>query len=95
MEVHDQSGETYNTNKHIRFKTSMPISDLYDYSDAYIVVNGDITVLRRNSDVYDKKLTFKNNAPCISCISKINNILIDNAEDLDIVIPRYNLIEYS
>ena len=73
----------------------MPISDLCDYSDAYIVANGDITVLRRNSDAYDKKLTFKNNAPCISCISKINNILIDNAEDLGIVMPRYNLIEYS
>ena len=40
IEVHDQSGETYNTNKQIRFKTSMLRSDLCDYSDAYIVVKG-------------------------------------------------------
>ena len=70
-------------------------SDLRDYSDAYIVVKGDITVLRRSNDAYDKKLAFKNNASFISCISKINNTLIDNAEDLDIVMPMYNLIEYS
>ena len=69
-------------------------SDLRDYSDAYIVVKGDITILRGNNDAYDKKLAFKNNASFISCISKINNILIDNAEDLDIVMPMYNLIEY-
>ena len=42
-----------------------------------------------------KKLAFKNNAPFTSCVSKINNTLIDNAEDLDIVIPMYNLLEYS
>ena len=71
-------------------------SDLCDYSDAYIVVKGDITVTRpNNTDEYDKKLVFKNNAPFISCISEINNTLIDNAEDLDIVMPMYNLIEYS
>ena len=45
--------------------------------------------------MYDKKLAFKNNAPFTSCISKINNTLIDNVEDLDIVIPMYNLREYS
>ena len=43
----------------------------------------------------NKKLTFKNNAPFRSCISKINKIFIDSAEDLDIVMPRYNLLEYS
>ena len=42
-----------------------------------------------------KKLAFKNNAPFASSISKINNTLIDNAEDLDIVMPMYNLMEYS
>ena len=42
-----------------------------------------------------KKLTFKNNAPFRSCISKINNTFIDSAEDLDIVMPMYNLLEYS
>ena len=43
----------------------------------------------------NKKLTFKNNAPFRSCISKINKIFIDSSEDLDIVMPRYNLLEYS
>ena len=40
-------------------------------------------------------MAFENNAPFISCISKINNTLTGNAEDLDIVIPKYNLIEYG
>ena len=94
IEVHDQSGEIYNTNKQIRFKTSMLRSDLCDYSDAYIVVTGTIAVTRpnNNKNAYDKKLAFKNNAPFNSCITKINNTLIDNAEDLDIVMPMYNLI---
>ena len=42
-----------------------------------------------------KKLAFKNNPPFVSCISKINNTLINNAEDLDILMPMYNLLEYS
>ena len=70
-------------------------SDLCDFSDAYIVVEGDITVLRGNNNAFDKKLAFKNDAPFISCISKINNTLIDNAEDLDTVMHVYNLVEYS
>ena len=96
VEVHDQSGsadDRYKPNKQIRFKTSMLRSDLCDYSDAYIVVKGDITIANPNSALYDKKLAFKNDAPFTSCISKINNALIDNAEDLDI--PMYNLLEYS
>ena len=70
-------------------------SDLCDYSNAYIVVKGTITVTDPNNINYDKKFAFENNAPFNSCISKINNTLIDNAEDLDIVIPMYNLLEYS
>ena len=46
-------------------------------------------------NAHDKKLAFKNNAPFVSCISKINNTVIDNAEDFDIVMPVYNLPEYS
>ena len=95
MEVHDQSGETYNTNKQIRFKTSMLRSDLCDYSDAYIVVKGKIIVTNPNNDAYDKKLAFKNNAPFTSCVLKINNTLMDNAEDLGIVMPMYSLLKYS
>ena len=70
-------------------------SDLRDYSDAYIVVKGIITVTDPNDHAYDKKLAFKNNAPFSSCITKINNTFIDNAEDLDIVMPMNNLIEYN
>ena len=68
-------------------------SGLCDYSDAYIVVKGKITVTNPNNNAYGKKLALKNNAPFLSCISKINNALIDNAEDLDM--PKYNLLEYS
>ena len=97
-QFHDQSGTSenrYKPRKQIRFKTPMLRSDLFDYSDAYIVVKGIIAVLGGNNDAYAKKIAFKNNAPFISCISKINNTLIDNAVDLDIVMPMYNLLEYS
>ena len=96
-EVHDQSGETYNTNKQIRFKTSMLRSDLCDFSDACIVVKGIATVSadERDRDEMNRQVILKNNAPFISCISKINGILIENAEDLDIVIPMYDLLKYN
>ena len=65
-----------------------------DLCDAYIVVKGTITVADPNDANYSKKLAFKNNAPFTSCISRINNAPIDNAEDLDIVMLMYNLLEY-
>ena len=90
---------TYNENKSIRFKTPMLRSDLCDYANAYILVNGTITVTSQGNVVRDKKknrpLILKNNAPFVSCITKINNELIEDADDLDIVIPMYNLLEYS
>ena len=95
IEVHDQSGGSHNINKQIRFKKSMLQSDLCDYSDAYMIFKGTINVADPNNDAYDNKLACKNNAPFISCVSKINNTLIDNAEDLHIVMTMYNLIEYS
>ena len=70
-------------------------SDLCDFSNAYIVVKGMITVTDPSNDAYDKKLAFKIKAPFVSCISKINNTLTDNGEDLDIVMPLSNLLEYS
>ena len=70
-------------------------SDLCDYSDAYIVVKGKTIVTNPDNDAYDRKLALKNNEPFISCTSKINNFLIDNVEDLDVVMPMYNLLEYS
>ena len=73
-------------------------SDLCDYSDAYIVVKGDNTLTKTNRrriiDTRNTFLAFKNNASFTNCISKINNVLIDNVEDLDIVMPMYNLLEY-
>ena len=70
-------------------------SDLCDFSEVYIVVTGKITVASADNDAYDKNVAFKNNAPFTSYISKINNTRIDNAEDLDIAMPMYNLIKYS
>ena len=78
-----------------RIKTPMLRADLCDFSDAYIVVKGDITVTNPNNAKRNKTVAFKNNAPFINCISKINGIKIDNAEDLDVVMPMYNLLEYS
>ena len=72
-------------------------SDLCDFSDVYVVVKRDITLTKTNRrwiiDIRNKFLAFKNNAPFTNFISKMNNVLIDNAEDLDIVIPMYNLLE--
>ena len=71
-------------------------SNLCDYSDTYIVVEGTVTVKEDdNRDIKNTSLAFKNNAPFINCIWKINNVLVDNAEDLDIVMPMYNLVEYG
>ena len=94
---------TYNKNKSIRFKTPMLRSNLCDYSDAYILVEGKIVVLAPgvNNDannIRDKKnrsLILKNNAPFVSCITRINGELIEDADDLDIVMPMCNLLEYS
>ena len=94
---------TYNENKSIRFKTSMLRSNLDDYSDAYILVKGTITVTAPGvnngaNNITDKKnrpLILKNNAPFVSCITRINGELIEDADDLDIVMSMYNLLEYS
>ena len=91
----------YNENKSIRSKTPMLRSDLCDYADAYISVNGTITVngivngAENQINRRNRPLILKNNAPFVSCITKINNELIEDAEDLDVVMPIYNLLEYS
>ena len=96
----DESIETYAVNKQIKFKTSILRSSLCDYSNAYILVKGSILV-NNTAGVGDdanntgKKALFKNCAPFTDCISKINNTQVDNAKDIDIVMPMYNLIEYS
>ena len=95
--------DTYNENKSIRFKTPMLRSSLCDYSDAYILVKGTITVTAPGANngannIRDKKnrpLILKNNTPFVSCITRINGELIEDADDFDIVMPMYNLLEYS
>ena len=77
-------------------------SSLCDYNDAYIIFNGTITIAgegadaaARHADERDKGVAFKNCALFINCISEIINTQVDNAKDIDIVMPMYNLIEYS
>ena len=94
IEVYDQSKGNYNVSKEIRIKTSMLRSDLCNFSDAYIVVKGTITVINSNNAKRNKAVAFKYNAPFTNCISKINGTKIDNAEDLDVAMPMYNLLEY-
>ena len=100
VEINDEARGTYSHNKQIKFKTSMLRSSLCDYSDAYILVKGNITVNNTAADGAaanntNKKVIFKNCAPFTGCISKINSTQVDNAEDVDIVMSMYNLIEYS
>ena len=102
VEINDESRETYNVNSQIKFKTTMLKSSLCDYSDAYILVKGTTTITgagadasARQADERDKGVAFENCALFTSCISEINNTQVDNAKDIDIIMPMYNLIEYS
>ena len=100
VEINDESRGAYNVNSQIKFKTTMLKSTLCDYSDAYILVKGTITVNNTAAQGAaasntNKKVIFKNCAPFTNCISEINNTQIDNAKDINIVMPMYNLIEYS
>ena len=96
VEINDEFRGTYNVNSQIKFKTTILKSSLCDYSDAYILVKGTITVKNTvAANNTNKKVIFKNCAPFTICISEINNTQVDNAKDIDIVIPMYNLIEYS
>ena len=99
-EIYDNARGNYFSTKQIRFKTSMLRTILCDYSDAYILVKRNMTV-NNTLDVgaaannTNRKVIFKNCAPFSNCISKINNTEVDNAEYIVIVMPMYNLIEYS
>ena len=75
-------------------------SSICEYSDKYILVKGSISVnntaaVDADANNTNQKVIFKNCAPFTDCISKINNTQVDNAKDIDIVMPMYNLIEYS
>ena len=100
VEINDESRGTYNVNSQIKFKITILKSSLCDYSDAYIIAKGTITVNNTaaadtDANNINKKVIFKNRAPFTNCISEINNTQVDNVKDIDIVMPMYNLIEYS
>ena len=91
IELNDLSRNLYSVNENIRFKT-----DSCNYSDTSIAVERRTTVEGDNDDkTRNKKLIFKNNIPFRSCVSKISNTFVYNKEHLDIVMPKYNLLEYS
>ena len=83
----------------LRFKTSLLGSSLCDYSDAYILVKRTIAVAKETAAAApnngNKKVIFKNCAPFAACISRINNTQVDDAQYIDVIMPIYNLIEYS
>ena len=88
----------YNKDSQLKFKTSMLKSSLCDYSDAYILAKGTISIVRKEGDNpnnANKEVVFENCAPFIDCINEINNTEIDNVKDIDVVVPMYNLIEHS
>ena len=102
VKVSDESRGTDNVNSQIKFKTTMLKSSLCDCSNAYILVNGKITIsgagdvaAGRQAVERDKGVGFKNCAPFTNCISEINNTQIENCKDIYIVKPMYKLIEYS
>ena len=101
VEINDDSSST-STNTDVKFKSTMLKSNLCDYADAYILVKVTITITGvgdgdavKRLDERNKGVIFKNCAPFTKCISRINNTDIYNAQDIDIVMPMYNLIEYS
>ena len=85
IEVYDPSEENYRLNR----------ADLCDFSVRYIVGNGVITITDPDGEKRNKSIAFKDKLPFISCILKIYGVLIDNAEDLDVVMPIYNVLECS
>ena len=94
--INDQNNKDYGDGDEngttIKFETKVIKSNLCDYSDAHILVTGDITV--SNGDA-NTKVAFKNCAPFTKCVTHVNVEHVDNADDLDIVMPMCNLIEYS
>ena len=83
--------DKYNQNSFFKFETECIKSSLCDYSDAFILVTGDITVNANN----DTDILFKNCAPFSTCKTEINDVFIDKANNIYIAMSMYNLIEYS
>ena len=100
VKINGDSRGTYNTNSQIKFRNSMLTSILYDSSDAYTLVKETVKVQNTVAATTapnngNNKIIFENCATFIDCISEINNTLVDNAKDIDVVMPIYNLIKDS
>ena len=102
VEINDESRKLYKPGSDIKFKTTMLRSNACDYTDAYILLEGTITITgardnaaARQADERNKGVIVKNCAPLTKCISRINGIDIDSAQDTDIVMPMYSFTEYS
>ena len=90
--IDSESKGNYSPDNRIKFLTSWLESSLCDYSDAYFLVTGNITVPVSNANT---KAAFKNCAPFEEFRTEINETFVDNAENTNIAMPMYNLIEYS
>ena len=86
----DNSKANYDAVNEITYNTEVLKSNR-DYNDAYILLRGNVTIIGHQVT----QVAFKNCAPFTKCVTKITGTTIDDAEDLDLVMPMYNLIEYS
>ena len=90
--IDSESNGSYSKDEEIKFLTRSIESSLCDYSDAYILVTGNITATPNNAAT---QVVFKNCAPFKDCRTEINDTFVDYADFINITIPMYNLIEYS
>ena len=94
--IDSQSKGKYSHKNKIKFLTNSLKSSLCDYSDAYILVTGNITVKRRNAAAFNAatQVVFISCAPFKDCRTEINDNFVDYADFIKITMPMYNLIEY-
>ena len=90
--IESESKGNYLPHNEIKFLTSSLESSLCNYSDAYILVTGNINVTGGDNNT---KVAFKNRAPFNKCKTEINETFVDEAVHINISMPVYNLIEYS
>ena len=88
--VNDSSKSNYDATNEITYNTEILESNLRDYNDAYILVRDDVTFIAASAT----QVAFKNCAPFSRCIPKIDEATIDDAEDLDLVMSMYSVIEH-
>ena len=90
--IDGESNDNYSDENEIKFLTNSLESNLCDYSDAYILVTGNITVTGGNNNT---RVAFKNCAPFEKFRTEINETFVDDVQHINIAMPMYNLIEYS